>query len=93
MRLGGTINQHLLIGSQVDAWTKTEHGATATFGNVTAAAYYDPIATEGLYVMGGVGIASRRLVFGDSSQDGDGGRGALRVGVHVAVAQRAVARR
>jgi hypothetical protein len=71
-RIGGTLNQKVLLGSQVDVWTKTVDGGTLSFSNVTAALYYYPIETEGLYFMGGVGVASRRFAMGSLSVQSDG---------------------
>ena len=34
VKLGGTLNKSVLLGGEVDAWTKSESGATVTLGNV-----------------------------------------------------------
>jgi hypothetical protein len=63
-RLGGTINQHLLIGGQVDAWSKSDGGTTLSFGNVTATVYYYPAADGGFFLLGGLGGSSLQLESG-----------------------------
>jgi hypothetical protein len=74
LKMGGTINQHLLIGGQVDVWTKTVNNATLSFGNVAAMVYFYPAIDGGLFLMGGIGGASIRLQAGtfDSQTDGPG---------------------
>jgi len=44
IKLGGTINPHLLLGGETVAWSKSEGGATITAGNVSFNAYYYPQA-------------------------------------------------
>ena len=55
LRLGGVLSPHLLLGGDIDAWTKSENGTTLTLGNVTAALYYYPVPTSGLFLKGGIG--------------------------------------
>ena len=61
-RLGGTLSQNLLLGVQVDAWTKSvnniEGTATLTFGTMTALIVFYPMSNGGLYLSGGVGVAT-----------------------------------
>jgi len=61
-KLGGTLSQSLLLGVQVDAWTKTvdsfEGSATLTFGTVTALVVFYPMSNGGLYLSGGIGVAT-----------------------------------
>lgn len=57
LRLGGALNQQLLLGVESAAWTKEEGGARLTHGNVSAVAQFYPSATNGFYVSGGVGVS------------------------------------
>ena len=57
-RLGGVLSPHLLLGGDVDVWTKSESGTTLSLGNVTASLYYYPVTTSGLFFKGGVGGAA-----------------------------------
>ena len=56
LRLGGTVNQLLLIGADVTAWAHRQNNTTLSRGNVTAAATFYPLRT-GLYLKSGIGIA------------------------------------
>lgn len=57
LRLGGVLSPKLLLGGDIVAWTKKESGATVTVGNVTAAVYYYPATSSGLFLKGGVGAS------------------------------------
>ena len=61
VKLGGTLNKSVLLGGEVDAWTKSESGATVTLGNVSAAAYLYPAPQTGFFFKGGVGYANLRV--------------------------------
>jgi hypothetical protein len=74
IRLGGTLNPHLLLGGETVAWSKSEGGATVSAGNVTFNAYYYPKPSGGLFLNGGVGF-SRVEVSGGGSSAGDTGPG------------------
>lgn len=57
VRLGGTLNDHVLLGGDIVAWTKTRNGATATLGGMTATLLFYPAAARGFFVRGGAGFA------------------------------------
>ncbi len=57
LSLGGTINQHVLLGVSSNAWTKSEDGATLTMSSLTAAIRYYPSATGHFYLTAGLGVA------------------------------------
>lgn len=57
VRLGGTLNAHVLLGGDLVAWTKTRNGTTATLGGLVATALFYPAAARGLFVRGGAGFA------------------------------------
>jgi len=61
VKLGGTLNKSVLLGGEVDAWTKGESGVTVTLGNVSAAAYLYPAPQTGFFFKGGVGYANLRV--------------------------------
>ena len=42
LKLGGTLNPHVLLGGEFYGWSKSENGVTVDFGNASAAAYYYP---------------------------------------------------
>lgn len=91
VRMGGTINPHLLLGGELIGWSKSESGATLTAGNVTLNGSYYPKPTDGLFLNGGVGFSRVEASSGGNSagQTGPGftvGVGYdLRVGTNVSV--------
>jgi hypothetical protein len=58
LSLGGTINQHVLLGVSSNGWTKSENGATLTMVGLTAMIRYYPSATGNFFLTGGLGLAS-----------------------------------
>jgi hypothetical protein len=72
LKMGGTINQQLLIGGQIDGWSKSTNGATLTFANVAAVVYFYPWVDGGLYLMGGVGGSSIKVDVGQFSNQTNG---------------------
>lgn len=58
LKLGGTVNPHLLLGGESNAWTKDDEGTTVTATNTSFAAYYYPRPAGGLFLKGGVGFAT-----------------------------------
>jgi hypothetical protein len=57
LKLGGTLRQNILIGVETNGWTKSEFGQRLTMGNMSGAAYWYPMTTNGLFVKGGVGYS------------------------------------
>ena len=57
LKVGGTLRQNILLGIETTGWTKSEGGATLTMGNVSGAAYWYPMVTNGLFLKGGVGYS------------------------------------
>jgi len=91
IKLGGTINPHLLLGGETVAWSKSEGGATITAGNVSFNAYYYPKPAGGLFLNGGVGF-SRVEISGGGVSAGETGPGFslgagydLRVGTNISI--------
>jgi hypothetical protein len=91
LKMGGTVNPHLLLGGETVGWSKSEGGNTITAGNVTFNAYYYPKPAGGLFLNGGVGF-SRAEVSGGGSSDGSTGPGLtlgagydLRVGTNLSI--------
>jgi hypothetical protein len=91
LKLGGTINPHLLIGAESVIWSKSDQGLTLTSGNVTASAFYYPKPAGGFFLNGGVGF-SRAEVSGGGASAGNTGPGFtlgtgydLRVGTNVSI--------
>lgn len=74
IKMGGTLNPHLLLGGETIAWSKSEGGNTITAGNVTFSAYYYPNPSGGAFLTGGVGF-SRAEASGGGSSAGETGPG------------------
>ncbi|MGH7698978.1 MAG: outer membrane beta-barrel protein [Gemmatimonadales bacterium] len=58
LKLGGTLSPKVLLGGETNGWTKDIGGSTVTLGNASLAAYFYPQPAGGLYLRGGVGVAS-----------------------------------
>jgi len=50
----------VLLGGEVNAWTKSDSGVTTELGNVSAAVYYYPAVKSGFFFKGGVGFSTFR---------------------------------
>ena len=73
LKLGGTLSPSLLLGGEVNAWSKTEGDETVTLGNVSAVLYYYPALASGFFLRGGVGLSDvQDKVTGDQSITGTG---------------------
>jgi hypothetical protein len=57
VRLGGTLNDRVLLGGDLVAWTKTRNGVTATLGGMMATLLFYPAPASGFFVRGGAGFA------------------------------------
>ena len=64
LRLGGTLSQRLLIGGEVNGWTKTENDATLTATNIGPVLLFYPSAQGGFFLKGGLGLATVELELG-----------------------------
>jgi hypothetical protein len=71
-KLGGTLRQNILLGVEMNGWTKSESGATITMGNFSGAAYWYPMATQGLFIKGGAGYSVLAVDDGFSSANDSG---------------------
>src|SRR5882724_3685837 len=79
LKMGGTIDPHLLLGGETNGWTKSQSGQTLTTGNASFAAYYYPQPAGGFFLRGGVGFSDIRISGGgaSASQTGLGATGGL----------------
>jgi outer membrane protein with beta-barrel domain len=75
-KLGGTLRQNILLGLETNVWTKSEGGGRVTLGNFSGAAYWYPMATQGLFIKAGAGYSNLSVDAGGSSAS-DGGFGWL----------------
>ena len=61
LKLGTALNSQWLVGVESSAWTKEEGGARLTHANVSAMAQVYPVATNGFFLRGGVGVSSLEI--------------------------------
>lgn len=74
-KLGGTLNQRVLIGGEVNGWTKKESGITFSYTHVSGVVYFYPSARGGFHLKGGAGLASIDIdagPFGTGNETGAG---------------------
>lgn len=72
LRAGGTLSQRLLIGGEVNGWSKTQDGTTLTLTNVGPTLLFYPSAQGGFYLKGGLGLASIEVDFGAVNFEDEG---------------------
>ena len=57
IKLGGTLNEHLLLGAESNVWSKTQEGVTVNFYNFAATLTVYPQPASGFFLKGGVGLS------------------------------------
>ena len=72
LRAGGTLSQRLLIGGEVNGFTKSENDATLTVTNITPVLQFYPSAQGGFFLKGGLGLATAEFEFGGISIEDEG---------------------
>lgn len=75
LKLGGTVNEKLLLGFESNGWVKDQNGVTLSQGNASAVAYVYPTPDSGFFVKGGFGLSTLDLSvsgFGNASDTGFG---------------------
>src|SRR5215210_482500 len=75
-KIGGTLRQNILLGVEMNGWTKSEGTGRVTMGNMSGAAYWYPMPTQGLFIKAGAGYSNLRADDGVTSAN-DGGFGVL----------------
>ena len=61
LRIGTAYKPNLILSGEMNAWRKSENGATATIATVNAAAQWYPSPERGFYLNGGLGMGQVRL--------------------------------
>lgn len=72
LRMGGTLSQRLLIGGEINGWTKTENDVTLSVNNLGPVLLFYPGANSGFYLKGGLGLASASLELGNLTFEDSG---------------------
>jgi hypothetical protein len=57
VKLGGTLNERLLLGGEINVWTKDQKPATLTLGNASATVTLYPQPSSGFFLRGGAGLS------------------------------------
>ena len=63
LKLGGTLNDQVLLGAESNAWVKDEGGVSMTVTSVTAIIQFYPSPTSGFFLKGGAGFSSTSITF------------------------------
>jgi len=58
LKLGGTLNDQVLLGGESNAWVKSEDGVTTTVGGLYGIIQFYPSSTSGFFLKGGAGFSS-----------------------------------
>ena len=72
LRAGGTLSQRLLIGGEINGFTKSENDATLTVTNIGPVLQFYPSAQGGFFLKGGLGLATVEVELGGFSFDNEG---------------------
>jgi len=57
VKLGGTLNEKVLLGVETNGWIKEVDDTTLTLGSVTGTVTFYPQASGGFFLKGGVGLS------------------------------------
>jgi hypothetical protein len=57
VKLGGTLNERVLLGGEFNLWTKEEEGVTLNFYNASVTVTLYPQPSSGFFLRGGVGAS------------------------------------
>lgn len=92
LKLGGTVSPRLLLGFELDAWTREENGVMLSQGNASAVAFFYPRAEGGFFLKAGFGLSTLDLGVSEFGRDSPAGLGLtagagvdLRVGTNVSL--------
>lgn len=72
-KIGGGLGDHVLLGAESSGWAKDEGGATVTSGALSAMVYVYPNPAGGLFLQGGLGIATLGVEVDGVGSDTEGG--------------------
>lgn len=61
LKIGGALNEQLLLGVESSVWAKEVSGATLSTGAISGMAYFYPTRYGGFFLQGGLGIAILEL--------------------------------
>lgn len=67
VKLGGTLNERVLLGVEGNAWIKEEDGGTLTLGSFSGTLTFYPSPSSGFFLKGGVGVSYLDTEFREGS--------------------------
>jgi hypothetical protein len=74
-KIGGALNDQVLLGAETAFWVKDEAGVEYGAGGINAVAYGYPIPDGGLFLKGGLGLARLTVDAGVGGETSEGGFG------------------
>jgi hypothetical protein len=72
LRMGGTLSQRLILGGELNFWTKTEGDISLSTGHIGPIILFYPSANGGFFLKGGLGLASSTLELGSLTFEDQG---------------------
>jgi opacity protein-like surface antigen len=66
-KLGGTLNERVLLGVESNGWIKEQEGITLTLGSLAGTVTFYPQASSGFFLKGGVGLSYIDTDFSEGS--------------------------
>ena len=73
--IGGALSPRVLLGAESSGWYKEEQGVTVTSSNLSAVAYVYPNPMGGIFLKGGLGVATLEVDAGSLGSASDSGLG------------------
>jgi hypothetical protein len=68
LKLGGTLSERLLLGAEVNVWSKEQEGVTLNLSNVSATFTLYPRPSSGFFLKGGAGFSFTDTEFREGSR-------------------------
>ncbi|HKK92030.1 MAG TPA: outer membrane beta-barrel protein [Longimicrobiales bacterium] len=75
LKLGGSLNESVLLGVESSGWVDEEAGATLSFGNLSGIVQFYPSTTNNFYLKAGAGLARIDLDLGIGGSGAEAGLG------------------
>lgn len=66
-RIGGTLSRSVLLGAELNGWTRGEEEVDEYLGSISVAAYWYPNPTGGFYLKGGLSYVGYRIDDGEDA--------------------------
>lgn len=73
LAMGGTTRPGLLLGAELEGWSKDVDGVDLTFGHLSGVAYWYPRPASGFFLKGGAGVATLTADAGPLGDESDSG--------------------